>query len=125
MAFHPFQTFRKNQKAWMAGLVIMCMFIFVLSSGVGKDPLQRLTEVFGMSRRGSTTVAVVSGKKVTDFDLEILRQQREMANAIVSRMTFAARETAYSDLAKDSQKPNGLDEFDRNDRITLQGMIRQ
>src|SRR5262249_52143188 len=93
--------------------------------GVGKDPLQRLTEVFGMSRRGSTTVALVSGKKVTDFDLEILRQQREMANAIVSRMTFAARETAYSDLAKDSQKPNGLDEFDRNDRITLQGMIRQ
>ena len=109
----------------MAGLVIMCMFIFVLSSGVGRDPLQRLTELFGMSRRSSTTVAIVSGKKVTDLDLENLRRQREMANALVSRMTYVAGETAYNDLLKDSQKSKPLEEFDQNDRISLSSMIRQ
>src|SRR5262249_26374754 len=93
--------------------------------GVGRDPLQRLTELVGMRSGRSTTVALVSGKKVTDLDLENLRRQREMANAIVSRMTYVARETAYSELAKESQTPKGLDEFDQNDRITLTGMIRQ
>src|SRR5205807_6903284 len=33
MAFNPFASFRKHQKYWMAGAVLVCMLTFVLRSG--------------------------------------------------------------------------------------------
>ena len=39
MAFNPFHSFRKYNKWVFAGLVLMAMFTFVLSSGMGKGDI--------------------------------------------------------------------------------------
>src|SRR5260370_42671319 len=103
------------------------MFIFVLSSGISSksDVIQILTDWLGAPRRGSTLVAKVYGKKVTDIELDNLKKQRELANTIVLTLTYIARETAYGELAQERQKEKGLEEFDQNQRIMLTGRIRQ
>lgn len=118
MALHPFQTFRKNRRTLMAGLVIMCMFIFILQFGKG-DPLDQMMTFFGAGRSRTTDVATVYGKKVTDADLDALRKQRELANTIVESMTGTARAVLLGDMSL----PNGLDEFDETQKILLRTSI--
>jgi hypothetical protein len=120
MAFHPFHMFRRHQKKWLAGITIMCMFIFILQFGRG-DALDRMMSFFGASRIKKTTVATVYGKKVTDYDLDDLRRKRELANTIVETMAFIGRETALNDL----RQKNALDAFDEIQKITLRDLIRQ
>jgi hypothetical protein len=121
MAFHPFQTFRRHQKKWMAGLVIMCMFIFVLSSGIGNsDLIQRITQWLGTSRRGETKVATVYGKKVSDFDLDELRRQRELANTIINGMVQQAVGLALFEI----QQKKGLDEFDELQKAAINQIMQ-
>src|SRR5262245_40181915 len=125
MAFHPFQSFRRHQKVFMAGLVIMCMFIFILQFGKG-DVLDRMMNWFGASRMRTTEVATVYGEKVSDVDLDKLRRQRELANTIVLAMTDAARRAIVTEL--DPQRGKGLEQFDEVYRFDLlpivQGLIR-
>jgi hypothetical protein len=122
MAFHPFQSFRRHQKKWMAGLVIMCMFIFVLSSGIGQsDLITRMTAWFGATRQGEKTVAEVYGKKVTDLELMKLRQHRELANKLVDRLVGQAVTTTLIDL---QFKKEALQDFDKDEQAAIQQILR-
>jgi hypothetical protein len=120
MAFHPFQTFRRHQKKWLAAITIMCMFIFILQFGKG-DALDRMMSFFGASRIKKTTVATVYGNKVTDYDLDAVRRQRELANTIIETMAYLGRETVLQEL----RQKNALDDFDEIQKITLRDLIRQ
>jgi hypothetical protein len=122
MAFHPFQIFRRHQKKWMAGLVIMCMFIFVLSSGIGQsDLITRMTQWFGTSRQGEKKVTEVYGKKVTDLDLLKLRNQREMANKLVNGLVGQAVMMTMFDL---QFKKEAMQEFDKDEQAAIQQILR-
>ena len=123
MAFHPFQTFRRHRKTFLAGLTIMCMFIFILQFGKG-DVLDRMMGWFGASRTRKTDVATVYGEKVTDFDLDKLKRQRETADTIVEGLTGSARRLVLDQMSADK----GLAEFDTNHQIKLRtavGMVAQ
>src|SRR5947208_16722966 len=98
MALHPFQSFRRHQRKLMAGLVIMCMFIFILQFGKG-DPLDRMMTLFGAGRKevpvttASGDPVKVYGKKITELELETLRAQRRLADQIVQAMVGTAIQT--------------------------------
>jgi hypothetical protein len=94
MAFNPFNFFRKNQKILFALLTIMVMFMFVLSSGLGRsDFFQWFPEWLGQQRgaRGET-VALVNGRKLTTGQLAELSQLRVKANEFMSAMAARASE---------------------------------
>jgi hypothetical protein len=121
MALHPFQTFRRHQKAFLAGLTIMCMFIFILQFGKG-DALERLTTLLG-GRSRHTVVAKVYGKDVTDLDLDNLRRQRELANTIISRLVGRAHQLLMRDLS--DPKASALADFDMPEKALIQNVLRQ
>src|SRR5690606_28365016 len=52
MAFNPFHSFRKHRKVYFAILTIVCMFVFVLSSGIGGggDVFDQVATWFGANR---------------------------------------------------------------------------
>lgn len=94
MAFNPFNFFRKNQKILFALLTIMVMFMFVLSSGLGRsDFFQWFPEWLGQQRGGrGETVAIVDGRKLTTGQLAELNQLRMKANEFMGAMTARASE---------------------------------
>ncbi len=85
MAFNPFHGFRKHQKAFMAALAIMCMFMFVLtgSMSTGWDFFMGIGQVFGLSASRPDTAATLYAKPVSINELYQLRTQREIANQYV------------------------------------------
>jgi len=101
MAFNPFHKFRKHQKVIFAGLTIFCMFSFVMCSGVqqGGDMAGWLLSFFGGGRGGpAVDVATLYGKKVTNRELDDLRQQRELARAYLRGASEVAAERYAQDL---------------------------
>jgi len=103
MAFHPFATFRKNQKFWMASLILLCMLTFVLCTGVGGDFGSRLIEYFSHGLRGGPTVARLFNRNVTIQELEQLREQRNIANDYMrqaSRKVLEHVDTLKKDILK-------------------------
>jgi hypothetical protein len=80
MAFNPFTSFRKHQKFWMAGAVLVCMMTFVLCSGgirgTGLDDL--IMSMFG--RRHGEVMVQANGRKYYSDDLSELKNQRNIAN---------------------------------------------
>jgi hypothetical protein len=88
MAFNPFHSFRKHQKAWFAGLTIMCMLTFVLCTGVGGDAASWLLSTFGGS---GDAVARINGKKVYSRQLGQLRLDRLTANKFMIQAIATAR----------------------------------
>src|SRR5262249_46942804 len=121
MAFHPFQSFRRHQKKWLAAITIMCMFIFILQFGKG-DALDRMMSFIGATRGRTTSVATVYGSTVTDADLDKLRRRRELANQIVTVMVAIARNTIVQEM--DPEKGKGLEEFDKFDQFTLRPIVQ-
>src|SRR6266481_5822924 len=82
MAFNPFHSFRKHQKAVFAGLTIICMLTFVLASGVGSkggDFFGELSNWFGARNRGND-VGKLYGHRLDVPELQMLRLQRRTAN---------------------------------------------
>ncbi len=79
MAFNPFHWFRKHQKVVFAGLIIMCMFVFIASFGAG-DVVQRGLAYFGAARGQGEMVVKVEGSKVYDGDLEKVARRRKAAS---------------------------------------------
>ena len=78
MAFNPFHSFRKHQKAIFAVLTIVCMFVFILSFGPG-DMFSRGRN----ARERGELVTTLYGRKVYQGDISRLRNQRSMANAFM------------------------------------------
>ena len=84
MAFNPFHSFRKHQRKLIAALAVFCMFMFVVSSGLGRsDPVYQLLGLFGLSRGKGSVVATLHGHKVTESDIAKLRHDREMASTFL------------------------------------------
>lgn len=79
MAFHPFKHFRKHQKAYLAGLTILTMIIFVFSFGAA-DPFQRALHWIGLTAHHGERVVELYGKTIRTDDLEKLRWQRQLAS---------------------------------------------
>jgi hypothetical protein len=102
MAFNPFHVFRKHKKVLFAGLTIICMFTFVLSSGLGgrMDLFTELPRWLGFSggrekyiRNRQGKEIELYGSKVAIKDLEELRRQRTQAcTYLQSAFTLAAME---------------------------------
>ncbi|MCI0637780.1 MAG: hypothetical protein L0Y72_22895 [Gemmataceae bacterium] len=86
MAYNPFASFRKNQKFWMAVVLLLCMVTFVLCTGVQGDLSDRLLKLFGGHR--GTELARLDGRRVYSKELNELKLQRDMANDF---MKFACR----------------------------------
>ncbi len=78
MAFNPFHSFRKHQKAIFAVLTIVCMFVFILSFGPG-DMFSRGRN----ARERGELVTTLYGRKVYQGDMSRLRNQRRIANAFM------------------------------------------
>ncbi len=97
MAFNPFNVFRRNTKTLMAILVIIVMFMFVLSTGMGQgiDIFDWLPRWIGSKRSSGEVMAVIDGDKVRASELDQLRDQRDLANQFMS----AAHERAAANLA--------------------------
>jgi hypothetical protein len=81
MAFNPFHIFRKYSKTMFAVLTIVCMFIFVLSSGIGRgDFFTDAPTWLGGGSSKYPEVARLDGKKIDAQQLNDARRKREIAN---------------------------------------------
>jgi hypothetical protein len=80
MAFHPLATFRKNQKFWMAAVILLCMVTFVLCAGVQGDFGSRVLDYFTHTLRGGPAMARLYGRNVSLQELEQMREQRNIAS---------------------------------------------
>ncbi len=100
MAFNPFHTFRKHQKVLFAGLIGVSMVTFILCSGFsgGGDFggwLQQVAQAFGAKNRAAATVY---GQSYQPRDLELVRQQRVLANEFMALAVNQAQENLFRDL---------------------------
>lgn len=116
MAFNPFNFFRKNQKILFALLTIMVMFMFVLSSGIGRgDFFQWFPEWLGQQRGpGGEAVAVVEGKKLTTGQLSNISQKRNRANEfLMSLSAHVSNKIAkqLDDSISKADRESGQDKF--------------
>src|SRR5262245_57296442 len=93
MAFNPFHGFRKHKKKAFAILTIMCMFIFVLSSGLGGKADLLNMSFFGGRRGGAQAeIARIDGRKIDAQELKAVRERRQIANEYMRSLVLAAGE---------------------------------
>jgi hypothetical protein len=96
MAYNPFHGFRKNQKAWFAGLTILSMVTFVLMSGTS-TVLDLFRPLFGSGDR-TAEVATLYGKTVSVDEVRQLQYQRQVANEFMNRASVSASANALKVL---------------------------
>jgi hypothetical protein len=99
MAFNPFHHFRRYSKVVFAGLAILCMVTFVLSSGMGQgDLLTQLTDWASGGRRGDDLLTLY-GKKFDGTEVRQIQVGRQLASEYMliaidrARQNVAARAT--------------------------------
>lgn len=112
MAFNPFHRFRKHQKVVFAGLILMCMFVFILSIGSGRsDPITQLMERFGAGRQRGQLVTTLYGSKYYESDLERLSRRRQAADEFLRFAMQQAAQTTVDEVEKQQKeaKPEGRD----------------
>jgi hypothetical protein len=91
MAFNPFHGFRKHNKVVFAGLTILCMFVFVLSSGMGGgDFFTQITDAIS-GRMKRTTLVSLDGEQFSARDIDLVNYQRRMANDYMDGAIAVAR----------------------------------
>src|SRR6266436_6256090 len=97
------RSFRRNQKAWMAGLIILCMVTFVLcgSFSAGGNLLDSLGVRFGQSK--GEVVATLYGKDILAREIQDLQKQRRLANQYMDYYTFISRENAFKAIDEASR----------------------
>src|SRR5207245_3163360 len=105
MAFNPMRGFRKHQKAWFAGLTIVCMVTFVMCSGVGAGSsiLESLGLTFGFRHRADI-VATLYGKDVGAREIQDIRMQRRLANQYMEFLTASSRDQVAKSVMEASNK---------------------
>ncbi len=97
MAFNPFHSFRKHQKAVFAGLTIICMLTFVLASGVsgkGGDFFGELGNWFGARNHGND-VGKLYGHRIDAREMQILRLQRRSADSYIVKAILLAHRNLF------------------------------
>src|SRR5712692_10644470 len=107
MAFNPMRGFRKHQKAWFAGLTILCMVTFVMCSGIGAGSsiLESLGLMIGARSRGDV-VASLYGKESVARQIVDIRMQRRLANQYMDSITNVAREETIQSVKEATKKWN-------------------
>jgi hypothetical protein len=85
MAFHPFRIFRKHQKVVFAALTIICMLTFVFTSGISGAGgfLDEVSRWFGLRSR-IPDMGTLYGRSVSVRDVQLLQQQRRLANPFMA-----------------------------------------
>src|SRR3954453_14589876 len=93
MAFNPFHSFRKHSKVVFAGLTILCMVTFILSSGMGRgDFFSQMTDWFS-GRVSRNAYVSLYGKDYSGRDVDEVAYQRRMANEYMDYAVGAARQS--------------------------------
>src|SRR5947209_9672997 len=91
MAFNPFHHFRRYSKVVFAGLAILCMVTFVLSSGMGRgDMLSQISDWASGGRRGGT-VLTLYGKNYDSRQLYLVQLGRQLASEYMTYATGMAQ----------------------------------
>ena len=115
MAFDPFESFRKNSKMLIAVMAIVCMFTFVLSSGMGGgDFFDWLGRQFGEGKRGTSKdeIATYFGKAITRTELDRIRRGRVAANQYMFEATLLAGRQSLRQLERDVQTKSKITDPD-------------
>lgn len=117
MAFNPFSGFRKHRKTVFAILTIICMFVFIMSTGLGggADPLNRAW----FSGRSGPEIGRLDGGKVTAADLNELRIRRLIANEYMRGLVLTAGEQLANSIE------SRLNDFDPIARAPVGLIIRE
>jgi hypothetical protein len=103
MAFNPFHSFRKHGKWVFAGLVLMAMFSFVLSSGMGRgDLFSQITDAFGGG--GGNALVTLNGKKFDEREISTIQNQRRLAGEYMDAAIAAARGQLERRVFQQSEK---------------------
>src|SRR6266436_4188473 len=97
------RSFRRNQKAWLAGLTILCMVSFVMCSGIGAG--SNLLESFGVrfGQSKGEVVATLYGKDILAREIQDLQKQRRLANQYMDYYTFVSRDEAFKAIDEASR----------------------
>jgi hypothetical protein len=101
MAFNPFTTFQKNQKFWMAAILVVCMITFVVCTGSGDISQKFLDNI----RRSGPTAVTVANHNLSSFDLAQLRDQRNMVNEFMRRASEITISNLNDGLRKIGEMP--------------------
>lgn len=104
MAFNPFHSFRRYSKVVFAALAILCMFTFVLSSGMGRgDFFDMLTRWFS-SGGGRSNAVSLYGKNYDAQEIDQVHYHRRMANDFMDMTVSAAMEGLQRRMFDAAQK---------------------
>src|SRR5438094_5520524 len=109
MAFNPFHSIRKHQKTLLAGVTVLAMVTFILSSGTlsGGDFFGEMMRLFG-GRARVAEAATVYGRPISQQELAALAQRRRMASEYMMRATLLARANVQRELDGFLQKDPAL-----------------
>jgi hypothetical protein len=91
MAFNPFANFRKYQKIWMATILLVTMFTFVLCTGVGQGDLS--DNLLRWFRSRGDVYARIDNRKLYGSDFDDLKVRRNIAHEFMKEASkvIAAR----------------------------------
>lgn len=101
MAFSLISHFRKYQRFWMAGVLLVCMVTFVLCTGLGQGGMEdRFMYWWRQVWNPGKVVARIHGTAVYGHELEELKRSREIANELM-RESFKIVARKVEDGIKD------------------------
>lgn len=106
MAFNPFSSFRRYQKTIFATMAIVCMLLFVLSSGVGgTDLLHQFTEWFSRGSGGKGDAAAsIDGKKIGSDVVGSVMQHRKLADTYMLVVTDQAQRQVFDNVRRQREE---------------------
>jgi hypothetical protein len=108
MAFNPFTSFRRYQKTIFATMAIVCMLLFVLSSGgAGADLLQQLIDWFSRGGGGKGDAAAsIDGKKIGQEAVGTVMQHRKLADTYMLVVTDQAHRQVFDNVRRQREEAN-------------------
>lgn len=109
----PFKYFRKHTKAFMAVAAVICMFLFVFSSGRGGRGRAAMGQ-----RHPAATVATWNGGSLNEAQLQALVGNRRYTNAFLQRLFVQGGGQTGYDLP--TSVPNFLLQSDKPEEVELQ-----
>jgi hypothetical protein len=117
MAFNPFTTFQKNQKFWMATILMVCMVTFVFCTGSRGDVSDFIMKI--LRRSTGSTVVTIAGHSYSSFDLSMLRDQRNIVNDFMRACSDITIHNINDTLHKLQEMPIPTEEKKKQERSQL------
>lgn len=118
MAFNPMHEFRRYSKVIFAILAIICMFTFVLSSGMGRgDLFTQMGDWMGGGRKASTVISV-AGKNFDANEVNEIRARRMLASDYMDAAIRASQGNIVNRVA------GGLNKLDPTSANIVQRIVQ-